>query len=231
MPGKSTEHHNPFENIRCILFDLDDTLYPRESGAWDRVRMRIDLFLIEKMGFPPDDVPALRSRLFNQYGTTLRGLQIEYQVDMDDYLHFVHDAPLEDILSPDLELDQILHALPQRKVIFTNAYEPHAHRVIDILGVQDHFNLIVDIYAIYPYCKPEIEAFNKCLTFINEVPEDCLLIDDNPNNLDTAQALGMGTISVGIHRHNGSPHITDIKHLIDLLPHKKVNGEWRKNSS
>jgi putative hydrolase of the HAD superfamily len=217
MHAKPTDDYNPFENIRCILFDLDDTLYPRESGAWDRVRIRIDQFLIEKMGFPPDDVPALRSRLFHQYGTTLRGLQIENQVDMDDYLRFVHDAPLEDILSPDPELDQVLRALHQRKVIFTNAYAPHAYRVMEILGVQDHFDQVVDIYTIYPYCKPEVEAFNKCLAFISEVPENCLLIDDNPSNLDSAQALGMGTISVGIHRHNGSPHIADIKHLSHLL--------------
>jgi putative hydrolase of the HAD superfamily len=217
MPVKPAFHHNPFENIRCLLFDLDDTLYPHESGAWDRVRIRIDQFLIEKMGFAPDDVPTLRSRLFQQYGTTLRGLQIEYQVDMDDYLRFVHDAPLEDILSPDPELDQVLHALPQRKVIFTNAYAPHAYRVMEILGVQDHFDQIIDIYVIHPYCKPEVEAFRKALAFINEAPEDCLLIDDNPANLDTAQALGMGTISVGFQRHNGSPHITDIKHLSHLL--------------
>jgi pyrimidine 5'-nucleotidase len=218
MPEKSTIHHKPFDNIHCLLFDLDDTLYPRESGAWDRVRIRIDQFLIEKMGFPQGDVPALRSRLFNQYGTTLRGLQIEHQVDMDDYLRFVHDAPLEDILSPDPELEQVLHALPQRKVIFTNAYAPHAYRVMTILGVQDHFDQVVDIYTIYPYCKPEVEAFNKCLAFINEAPEACLLIDDNPNNLATAQTLGMSTISVGIHHHNGSPHIADIKHLINILP-------------
>ena len=218
MPVSPINDYNPFENIRCILFDLDDTLYPRDSGAWDRVRIRIDQFLIEKMGFPPDDVPALRSRLFHQYGTTLRGLQIENQVDMDDYLLYVHDAPLEDILSPDPELDQVLRALPQRKVIFTNAYAPHAYRVMEILGVQDHFDQVVDIYTIYPYCKPEVEAFNKCLAFINEVPENCLLIDDNPSNLDSAQALGMGTISVGIHRHNGSLHIADIKHLIHLFP-------------
>jgi putative hydrolase of the HAD superfamily len=217
MPGKTTEHHNPYENIRCLLFDLDDTLYPYGSGAWDRVRLRIDQFLIEKMGFPQGDVSALRSRLFNQYGTTLRGLQIEYQVDMDDYLRFVHDAPLEDILSPDPELDQVLHALPQRKVIFTNAYAPHARRVMDILGVRNHFDQVVDIYTIYPYCKPEVEAFTKCLAFINEIPENCLLIDDNPNNLDTAQALGLSTVSVGTQHHDGSPHIADIKQLIHLL--------------
>jgi putative hydrolase of the HAD superfamily len=217
MPVKPAFHHNPFENIRCLLFDLDDTLYPHESGAWDRVRIRIDQFLIEKMGFAPDDVPTLRSRLFQQYGTTLRGLQIEFEVDMDDYLRFVHDAPLEDILSPDPELGQVLHALPQRKVIFTNAYAPHAHRVMEILGVQDHFDQIIDIYVIHPYCKPEVEAFRKALAFINEAPEDCLLIDDNPANLDTAQALGMGTISVGFQRHNGSPHTENIKQLIHLL--------------
>ena len=214
---KPTPSQMSFENIRCLLIDLDDTLYPQESGAWELVGDRIDQFLIEEMGFPANEVTGLRSRLFHQYGTTLRGLQIEYEVEMDFYLDYVHDVPLDHILSPDPELDQMLHHLPQRKVIFTNAYAPHAHRVINILGVQDHFDRIVDIYAIYPHCKPEVEAFQTALALIKEDPRDCLLIDDNPTNLVTAQSLGMRTVSIGKHRHDSSPHIPDIKALSHLL--------------
>jgi putative hydrolase of the HAD superfamily len=207
----------PFEHIRCLLIDLDDTLYPHESGVWSRVRDRIDRFLLEKMGFPPDEVPSLRARLFQQYGTTLRGLQIDFEVDMDYYLDYVHDIPLEDILSPDPQLNQLLHALPQRKVIFTNANAAHAKRVISRLGITGHFNRIIDIHDLYPHCKPEVEAFHKALAIINEEPRRCLMVDDNPSNLVTARALGMSTVSIGVHRHNGSPHIPDIKALAHLL--------------
>lgn len=214
---KTTANKINLENIRCLLFDLDDTLYPQASGAWGLVGDRIDQFLITEMGFPPGDVTALRSRLFQQYGTTLRGLQIEYEVDMDHYLRYVHDVPFQNILSPDPMLDQMLHSLPQRKVIFTNASADHARRVTTLLRVQAHFEQIIDVYTIHPHCKPEVEAFHTALAIINEVPQACLLIDDNPNNLETAKSLGIATISIGRHRHDGSPHIPHIKALSNLF--------------
>lgn len=207
----------PLKEINCLLIDLDDTLYPQGSGAWDQVGDRIDLFLHKEMGFPQEEVTALRSRLFREYGTTLRGLQIEYEVDMDRYLHYVHDVPFEDFLSPDPDLDHMLHSLPQRKVIFTNASADHAQRVIGLLGVESHFEQIIDIYTIHPYCKPEIEAFQIALAAINEDPRACLMVDDSPANLETAQSLGITTVSIGRHRHDGSPHIPHIKHLSNLF--------------
>ena len=209
--------HAPFDRIRCLLIDLDDTLYPSETGAWDRVGERIDRFLVEEMGFPADSVQDLRRRLFRQYGTTLRGLQIEYEVDMDYYLDYVHNIPLDDLLSPEPLLNQTLQALPQRKVIFTNANAAHAERVISLLAVQDHFDTIIDIYTTYPYCKPQLEAFHKALDAINEQPHRCLMVDDNPKNLAAAHALGIMTVSIGTHHHDGSPHIPDIKALARLL--------------
>ena len=214
----SSSNQIPNSEIHCLIFDLDDTLYPQASGAWDMVGDRIDHFLIKELHFPQEEVTAIRSRLFRQYGTTLRGLQIEYEVDMDHYLSYVHDVPFENFLSPDPDLDRMLYNLPQRKVIFTNASADHAQRIMALLGVEAHFEQIIDIYTIHPYCKPELEAFQIALAAINEDPSLCLMVDDNPTNLDTAKSLGMTTVSVGRHRHDGSPHIADIKALSNLLP-------------
>ena len=210
-------HQVPYENIHCLLIDLDNTLYPDNTIAIELLRKRIVQFLVEEMGITPAEAADLRLRLFKSYGTTLRGLQIEYQVDMKHYLEYIHDLPMDEILAPDPELDRMLHALPQRKVIFTNADRDHAQRVIDILAVQGHFDRIIDIYDIYPYCKPEIEAFQKALTLIGEDPHQCLMVDDIAANLDTAQSLGIKTVSVGQHPHAGSPHIPNIKALSDLI--------------
>lgn len=217
MSMNQPDNQPAFENIRCLLIDLDDTLYPFETGAWTLVGEQIDRFLVEVMGFPQQEVRALRARLFNQYGTTLRGLQVENEVDMDFYLDYVHDVPIADLLSPDPELDRVLRSLPQRKVIFTNANTNHALRVLQALGVQEHFERIIDIYDIYPHCKPEAEAFHKALEIVAEQPQHCLMVDDNPNNLATAHSLGIKTVSVGRHQHDGSPHIRDIKGLARLL--------------
>lgn len=203
-------------NIRCLLFDLDDTLYPPQSGVWEMVRVRINQYLQEEMGFPPEKVGPLRHRLYSQYGTTLRGLQEEYAVNMEDYLAFVHNIPLEQALKPKPELSRMLGQFPQRKIIFTNAHDPHARRVLQALEIESHFEKIVDIYAVQPFCKPEVQAFEKALALIDEKPERCLLIDDSPKNLETANRLGMSAISVGRHRLDGMPHIDSILDLLEI---------------
>lgn len=202
-----------------LLIDLDDTIYHQDNGLWTLIGERINQFLIEIMHFPADLVPELRHRLWKDYGTTLRGLQSEYSVDMDYYLDYVHDVPVETILKPDLKINHLLQMLPQQKLIFTNASAAHAHRVLKILGVQHHFESILDIYAMAPYCKPQKEAFQKALERANTSPHNCLLVDDSPANLDTAQSLGMGTISVGKHHHPASPHIENILQMNEVLSH------------
>jgi len=201
------------KNIHCILFDLDDTLYPQDNGIWDRVRARIDRYMTEKMGFPSDEVAVLRHRLWRQYGTTLRGLQVEYAVQMDAFLDYVHDISVETVLKPNPQLVHTLRQIPQRKIIFTNANTSHAQHVLRALEIEPFFERIVDIYAVQPYCKPHREAFQKALALIDETPEDCLLIDDSRKNLETARSLGMLAIAVGPHSSDLTPHIDSILDL------------------
>ncbi len=202
-----------FQDIRTLLIDLDDTLYPHDCGVWEMIRTRMQVYMVEEMGLPTEEVPALRHRLWKQYGTTLRGLQAEYEVDMGDYLDYVHDVPLEDRIPVNPELLEILQALPQRKFIFTNATKAHARRVMDHLGVSGQFEGIIDVYAMMPHCKPQVEAFGTALSIVDDVAENCCLVDDSPGNLATAKALGMATVSIGAHRHDGSPHIESINAL------------------
>ena len=203
--------------ITCLLFDLDDTLYPRESGVWEAIRQRIDRYMVEELHFPADQVPGLRHRLWKQYGTTLRGLQAEYQVDMDSYLCYVHTVPLNQFLVPDPALTDVLSSLPQPKYIFTNSDAGHTRRVLDHLGITRHFRDFIDIYAMAPHCKPQKQAFQKALEIIGQHPEDCVLIDDSPINLETAHQLGINTVSVGERRHEGSLHIDKITDLPEIL--------------
>jgi putative hydrolase of the HAD superfamily len=173
--------------------------------------------MTEEMCFSPEEVPALRHRLWRQYGTTLRGLQVEYAVEMDAFLDYVHDIRLETLLKPNQKLGQVLRQLPQRKIIFTNANATHAQRVLETLDIAAHFEKIVDIYAMQPFCKPHIEAFQTALSLIREQPEACLLVDDSPKNLETAKSLGMAAVAVGPHSAGHTPHIDSILDLPEVF--------------
>jgi putative hydrolase of the HAD superfamily len=58
-----------------IFFDLDDTLYPSETGLWHAIKERMNSYMRERMHFPEDQIATVREKYFLQYGTTMRGLQ------------------------------------------------------------------------------------------------------------------------------------------------------------
>ena len=85
---------------QLLLFDLDETLYPPTSGLWNTIAQRMQDYMVEKLGIPADRADTIRRSYFEKYGTTLRGLQANYQVDAVDFLRYVHDIPLDQVLKP-----------------------------------------------------------------------------------------------------------------------------------
>jgi pyrimidine 5'-nucleotidase len=184
--------------FNTIFFDLDETLYPTSSGLWMEIRKRINIYLRDRMGFPPDQIEVLREKYFREYGTTLRGLQANYKVEMEEYLAFVHDVPLEKYIHPDDSMRKVIEALSARKYIFTNADSAHANRVINVLGLQGIFDGILDVHTIAPYCKPMPESFKLALQAAGSPdPNTCALLDDQARVTITARHQGLFTILVG----------------------------------
>jgi putative hydrolase of the HAD superfamily len=199
-----------------FFFDLDDTLYPPSTGLWEQIGGRINSYLHERMGFPADKVQAIREKYFREYGTTLRGLQADYQVDMDDYLAFVHDIPLSRYIQPDPALQSAIETISARKFIFTNADANHARRVVEAVGLQGIFDGIIDVHEIYPYCKPMPEAFELALEKVGSPdPHACVLLDDQGRITRAARLMGMYTILVG-NEDPGDDADASILHLTDL---------------
>ncbi len=214
-------------NINTLFIDLDDTLYDRSNGLWEAIRGRMGLYMHECIGLPEQEIPTLRRHYFETYGTTLRGLQIHYQVDADEYLTYVHELPLADFISPDPQLKTLLSGIPQPKWILTNANAEHAQRVLDILGVREYFSGIIDIRAMGFHCKPEPEAYRIALEIALESdPTQCLYLDDSPLNLAPAKEMGMTTILIGHTAtspaaHLVIPRIHELKNAFpDLWDHK-----------
>jgi len=180
-----------------ILIDLDETIYESGNGLWGAIRDRMSDFMHVQLRFSMEEIPALRHSYYETYGTTLRGLQIHHQVDADEFLAYVHDLPLAYYLQPDPELHSLLHSLPQRKYIFTNADSGHASRVLKALEVSDCFVGIIDIRAMEFICKPQPEAYRRALEIMDQNdPRRCVYLDDIPKNLTPARKMGMFTVLV-----------------------------------
>jgi len=185
-------------DISTIFFDLDDTLYPASSGLWQQIKERIGLYMLEKLHIPAEDMQLLRRKYFEEYGTTLRGLQANYSFNVSDFLAFVHDVPLQDYIHPDSFLNATLQALPARKFIFTNADVEHARRVLRVLQLEQYFEGIIDVVKLEPYCKPMHQAFKIAMEIAGESdPRRCVMIDDQLRTTRSAREQGMYAILYG----------------------------------
>ena len=218
--------------IRAILFDLDETLYPRGSGVMEQIRSLMLRYLRERFNLAPEEADALRRHYFLTYGTTMRGLQLNHQIDADEFLHFVHDIPLHKYIRPNPGLDAVLASIPQQKIVFTNASREHAERVLDLLGVRPHFERIVDVCDMNYESKPQPSAYRRICEMLGVQPQECVLVEDNVRNLQPAKALGMVTVLVDGNDPDDSAgfnigRIEEIEDVLDALsaPHPAQHTE------
>jgi putative hydrolase of the HAD superfamily len=202
-----------------IFFDLDDTLYPPSTNLWLAIKQRMNDFMRERMNIPVNEIPTLREKYYLQYGTTMRGLQANHQIDSDDFLTYVHDLPLRSYLTPDPLQRSVIASLPTRNLIFTNADSSHAERVLTALNLRDLFPAIVDVNAVTPYCKPMPESFEIAMKLAGETdPSRCVMIDDLPRTTRAAREAGMFSILYGGSANgDAEAHFTDWSQLINIL--------------
>ncbi|KAG8374339.1 hypothetical protein BUALT_Bualt11G0121400 [Buddleja alternifolia] len=153
------EYENRYMQVQkpkydCLLFDLDDTLYPLSTGLASSVLKNIQDYMIEKLGIEESKIPDLCNLLYKNYGTTMAGLRaIGYDFDYDEYHSFVHGRLPYENLKPDPVLRSILLSLPIRKLIFTNADRVHAIKALRRLGLEDCFEGIICFETLNPTHK------------------------------------------------------------------------------
>ncbi|PSS06453.1 Pyrimidine 5-nucleotidase protein [Actinidia chinensis var. chinensis] len=141
----------------CLLFDLDDTLYPLSTGLAAGCRKNIGDYMVEKLAIDENKIADLCNLLYKNYGTTMAGLRaIGYDVDHDEYHSFVHGRLPYENLKPDPVLRHLLLGLPIRKVIFTNADKVHAAKVLSRLGLEGCFEGIICFETMNPIHKSTI---------------------------------------------------------------------------
>lgn len=177
------------------VFDLDNTLYPASSNIFARIDDRIRGFIARHLGVTGDQAQKIRKSYFIEYGTTLRGLMDSHGIDPQPYLKYVHDIDISPI-NPAPALEAALAKLPGRKIIFTNATQAHARRVMERLGVGHHFEAVFDIEAAGFLPKPRPEIYEKLTADHGLNPARTVMIEDIARNLAPAAEIGMTTLWV-----------------------------------
>ena len=154
------------------------------------------------------------------------GLRADYDIDPYEYLDFVHNIPLEGFLQPDPGLKQMLERISSTKIIFTNASQAHASRILQHLEIEELFDQIIDIVALEFHNKPEPESYRRAIALAGiSDPIKCVMVDDREENLLPANKLGMTTVLVGSEGASDQIDYTlsSISELLDVVPELAIS--------
>ncbi|XP_039027739.1 uncharacterized protein LOC120161588 [Hibiscus syriacus] len=151
----------------CLLFDLDDTLYPKSSGLARECGKNIRDYMVEKLGVEKDKVVELSDLLYKNYGTSMAGLTaVGYDFDYDEFHSYVHGRLPYENLKPDPSLKSLLQTLPLRKIIFTNADRVHSVKALSRLGLEDCFEGIICFETLNPTHKNTVSDDEDEIEFL-----------------------------------------------------------------
>jgi putative hydrolase of the HAD superfamily len=210
-----------FGHVTDWVFDLDNCLYPASIGLFELIDQRMGAYIERLLGVDPVEAKRIQKAHFHEHGTTLAGLMREHGVDPYEFLDDVHAIPL-DRVKPDPRIARNLGRLPGRKIVYTNADEYYARRVLDALGIGEHFAELHDIHAAELQPKPNDHGYRLLLDRFGIDPARAAMVEDMAQNLKPAKMLGMTTIWVdnGSERgnHGHRPDYIDLT-ITDV-------GEW-----
>lgn len=200
-----------------LFFDLDNTLYPSDSGLWEIIGNRIDTYVKNFVGMEEEKIPEFRQYCRDNFGTTLQGLKTLYKVDNDHYLKYVHDIDLSLALDKNKALVDMLASFPQRKIIFTNSDEMHTRNVLRFLEIETFFDEIVDVIKMAPYAKPQKESYLRALEITNiQSANGCVFIDDLLCNVIGGEEAGFFSILVEKNNDNDIDFPRQINNILQL---------------
>lgn len=178
------------------VFDLDNTLYPRECNLFAQIDLLISHYMVEVTQLPFDEARALQKQYYRDYGTTLNGLMHKHEVDPDHFLSTVHAIDYSPV-DAHPALIEAIKALPGRKFILTNGDVGHARSVLKRLGKADElFEDIFDIRAMSYRPKPLPEAYEAFFAAHGIDARRAAMFDDLEKNLKVPHDVGMTTVQV-----------------------------------
>jgi putative hydrolase of the HAD superfamily len=184
-----------FSDITDWVFDLDNTLYPRECNLFSQIDLLISSYMVDVTGLPYAQARALQKSYYRDHGTTLHGLMLHHAVDPEHFLSTVHAIDYSGVPAhPDLA--SAVASLPGRKFILTNGDVGHATAVIEKVGLAGMFTDIFDIKAMKYKPKPLPEAYGEFLAMHGIDARKAAMFDDLEKNLVVPHETGMVTVHV-----------------------------------
>jgi len=192
------------------IFDLDDTLHNASAHIFPVMNRAMTQYIMNHLDLDESSAHALRQHYWRIYGATLKGLVRHHDTDPHHFLEETHQLEnLPEMVIQVKRLRHMLQSLDGRKLVFTNAPRSYALRVLDILDIEDVFELVFSVESTKFHAKPSLRGFQKLLKSIKAKASDCIMLEDSLPALMTAKRLGMKTIWVSRKLHK--PNFVDYR--------------------
>ena len=191
------------DNIKAVIIDLDDTLYPEEEFVYSGFKA-VSLYL-QQTGLGKKDLYGLmlqnfkngnRTEIFNEI---LKSENIEPEEELINSLIDVYRSHKPDIsLFTDAVsfLDRI-HG--QKKLgLLTDGYLNVQQNKVAALGIEHFFDIIVYTDEMgRDFWKPHQAGYEKIMNNLSVIGNECIYIGDNPTkDFFSANKLGWKTIQI-----------------------------------
>ena len=202
------------EKINTWIFDLDNTLYSADSGIFQQVHNLMGEFISKNLNMDLPEAKKLQSKYYKQHGTTLRGMMDNHSIDPDHFLDEVHKLDYS-IVGPNKMLNEQLHKLEGRKIIYTNANKKHALDVLIRINLENFFDEIFDIKMANYIPKPELKPYEQIINLFDIDPNSSAMFDDIAKNLVPAKKVNFTSIWIDAGYENFTDDIQASKKYLD----------------
>ena len=179
------------------IFDLDDTLHNAAPHIFPHINRSMTAYLQQHLSLSEEDAGKLRAHYWRSYGATLLGMMRHHGTDPEHFLRETHNFPdLSTMVVYERGLAAMLRRLPGRKLVFSNAPRRYASAVLQLMGIEGHFDALHSIESSGFQPKPSLAAFRSLTRSHGLIASRCVMVEDSRANLRRAKRLGMKTVWV-----------------------------------
>ena len=83
--------------MQDLLIDLDNTIYSETEEIFSQIDLKMKSFISLELNVSQKEAYKIQKKYFFKYGTTLRGLMLNHNIEPSYFLNYVHDINLNPI--------------------------------------------------------------------------------------------------------------------------------------
>lgn len=207
---------------KAIIFDLDGVLCTTDMyhyEAWKKIADEENIYFDQEINNRLRGVSRMES-----LDIILERASKDYTLEEKEVLATRKNEIYKNLLSglsPDCLANDIVSTLQNLEKDYDLAIGSSSKNtmlIVEKLGIKDFFKVIVDGTMI-ERSKPDPEVFLKCAERLGIPVDECIVIEDAPSGILSAQRGGFDTSAIGeAQRCDGVNYkISSISDLIDIL--------------